>query len=243
MSTDCKDCPLRKLDTFQEMNAEEVAFMRRFKTGELEAQPGTEIMAQGASSTHLFTCLKGMGLRYTTLEDGRRQVIGFVLPGDFIGLQAGVMFEMSHSVEATTSMRLCTFNRSELWSLFKLHPERAYDLTRIGALEERFLGDALAAVGQLDARSKVAWAFHRFYSRLRSVNLGDDNRVPLPYRQQDLADALGLSLVHTNKTLAKLREDQIATWSDDQLTIHDVDRLTGLARVDDFAAAPHRPLI
>ncbi|MEL6563854.1 MAG: Crp/Fnr family transcriptional regulator [Pseudomonadota bacterium] len=242
MSTDCKNCPLRKLEAFHEMTASEIAFMERFKTGELEAQPGTEIMAQGQSSTHLFTCLRGMGLRFKILRDGRRQVIGFVLPGDFIGLQAGVMSEMCHSVEASTPMRLCTFNRSELWSLFTSHPLRAYDLTRIAATEEVFLGEALAAVGQMDARAKVAWALHRFYTRLVAVNLGSRNSVPLPYRQQDIADAMGLSLVHTNKTLARLREDQIATWSESQLTVHNLDRLAELAHVETNTTV-QRPLI
>ncbi len=242
MSTKCTNCPLRKLDAFSAMSTSEVTFMEGFKTGELEAQPGTEIMAQGQSSTHLFTCLDGMGLRYKTLEDGRRQVIGFVMPGDFIGLQAGVMSEMDHSVEATTAMRLCTFNRSELWRLFKSHPSRAYDLTRIAAQEEMFLGEALAVVGQLDARAKIAWALHRFFTRLASVNLGQGNRVPLPYRQQDLADALGLSLVHTNKTLTRLREDQIATWSNDQLSVHSFDRLARLAHAEQDRV-PQRPII
>lgn len=242
MSTNCTQCPLRKLDAFKDMTAPEVTFMESFKTGELEAQPGTEIMAQGQSSTHLFTCLDGMGIRYKTLEDGRRQVIGFVMPGDFIGLQAGVMSEMEHSVEASTAMRLCTFNRSDLWSLFTSHPARAYDLTRIAAHEEMFLGEALAVVGQLDARAKIAWALHRFFTRLSAVRLGRGNRVPLPYRQQDLADALGLSLVHTNKTLTRLRQDQIVTWSEDSLIVHDLGRLSKLAHAEHDTVGT-RPLI
>lgn len=216
--------------------------MEGFKTGELEAQPGTEIMAQGQSSTHLFTCLQGMGLRYKVLEDGRRQVIGFVMPGDFIGLQAGVMSEMDHSVEASTPMKLCTFNRSELWSLFTSQPARAYDLTRAAAHEEMMLGEALAVVGQLDARAKISWALHRFYTRLSEVKMGHGKQVPLPYRQQDLADALGLSLVHTNKTLTRLREDQVVTWSDDILIVHDFDRLSQLAHAQ-TAGPAKRPLI
>lgn len=242
MSTNCKNCPLRKLDIFQDMSGAELAFMERFKTGELEAQPGTEIMAQGQSSTHLFTCLRGMGIRYKTLVGGQRQVIGFVMPGDFIGLQAGVMSEMGHSVEASTRMQLCTFNRSDLWSLFTSHPARAYDLTRIAATEEVFLGEALAAVGQLNARAKVAWALHRFYTRLSSVGRQSGATVPLPYRQQDLADVTGLSLVHTNKTLARLREDQVVTWSDDQLTVHNLERLAELGHVEGSIPA-RRPLI
>lgn len=242
MSTDCKTCPLRKLDMFDDFSADEVAFMQRFKTGELEAQPGIEIMVEGTSSTHLFTCLTGMGVRYKTLEGGQRQVIGFVMPGDFVGLQAGVMSEMTHSVEATTRMRLCTFNRSDLWTLFKRQPERAYDITRAAALEETLLGSALAVVGQLPARAKVAWALHSFYTRLRALKLGSNGTVPMPFRQQDFADALGLSLVHTNKTLARLREDQVVTWSDQTLTIHSLDRLETIATINPEAAT-RRPLI
>lgn len=242
MSTNCRDCPLRKLDTFAAMSASEVSFMEGFKTGELEAQPGTEIMAQGQSSPHLFTCLDGLGLRHRTLEDGRRQVIGFVMPGDFIGLQAAVMGEMDHSVEAVTDMRLCTFNRSDLWTLFNSHPNRAYDLTRIAAVEEVFLGEALTAVGQMQARTRIAWALHRFYQRLSAVGFGEGNSVPFPYRQQDLADALGLSLVHTNKTLSALRDDQIVTWSEQRLAIHDFRRLEAEAGVDAVKLVS-RPLI
>ncbi|MCC1493877.1 Crp/Fnr family transcriptional regulator [Cognatishimia sp. F0-27] len=242
MVTSCSNCPLRKLDAFKDISGAELTFMDRFKTGELEAQPGTEIMAQGQSSTHLFTCLRGMGLRYKTFENGHRQVIGFVMPGDFIGLQAGVMSEMEHSVEASTQMALCTFNRSDLWTLFKSHPSLAYDLTRIAALEEVFLGEALSVVGQLDAHAKVAWALQRFFTRLQAVGMGGDNHVPLPYRQQDLADALGLSLVHTNKTLARLREAQVATWVGSRLTVHDPDELAKMAHID-LATVRKRPLI
>lgn len=232
MPTKCSNCPLRQLDAFAPMTGAEVEFMERFKKGEFNAEIGTEIMAQGQSSTHLFTCLEGMGLLYKTLQNGRRQVIGFVMPGDFVGLQAGVMAEMDHSVEASTPMKLCIFNRSELWSLFTTNPARAYDITRVAAHEERFLGEALAVVGQMDARTRIAWALHRFYTRLVDVGMQSGSKVPLPYKQQDLADALGLSLVHTNKTLTRLREEQIVTWMDNQLTVHNLDRLTQLAQVD-----------
>lgn len=242
MTTKCSSCPLRRLPLFEEFSKEELAFMERFKTGELVAQPGTEILAQDASSTQLFTVLTGMGLRYKTLENGRRQVVGFVVPGDFIGLQTGVMDVMRHSAEATTPMTLCVFNRSELWSLFKNQPERAFDLAHLAAREESLLGEALTAVGQIDGLGKVAWALNRFSTRLEALGMESGGKVPLPYRQQDLADALGLSLVHTNKTLAKLRERGIATWSDDCLFVHDKAGLAELAQMGSSSAAP-RPLI
>lgn len=221
MVTDCGNCPLRKLKTFATLDDDTLAFMRRFKSGELQVDPGTPILMEGSSSPQLFTTLRGMGLRYKLLPNGRRQVVNFVLPGDFIGLQAVVMSEMQHSVEATTPMTLCVFDRSELWSLFKQQPELSYDLTWLAALEEHFMGEALTSVGQMSARERMCWGLLRFYRRCESLGIARNGACPLPFRQQDLADALGLSLVHTNKTLMSLRDSQILSWRDGELHILD----------------------
>ena len=243
MPTPCKDCPLRRLECFAPMSAEEVAFMERFKSGELQVEPGTTILMQGSSSPQLYTALSGFGLRQKTTQAGERQVLNFVFPGDFVGLQAGLMGEMQHSVEATTGMTLCVFRRSDLWKVFQSYPSRAFDLTWLAAMEERFLGEALATVGQRSARERVAWALHRLFRRLKGLGFGrDENSVPLPYRQQDLADALGLSLVHTNKTLKDLRERQIAQWADGILRISDLQRIADLADGDPIPAT-RRPLL
>lgn len=228
MHTKCENCPLRKLKLFKDMTPEELSFTRNFKVGELAVKANTPILSEGANAPQVFTALKGMGLRYKILENGNRQVIGFVLPGDFIGLQAGVMNEMTHSVEATTDMLLCVFDRSELWTLFRESPARAFDLTWIAANEERFLGEALTSLGQRSAIQRLAWALARFWRRMEASDMIKGSRAPLPYRQQDLADALGLSLVHTNKTLAKLRDRQIATWSDSVLSVPNIEKLETL---------------
>ena len=238
----CADCPLRKRKLFIPMTGEEVAFMQTFKSGELTVDPGTKILMEGSSSPHLFTVLKGMGIRYKTLENGRRQVINFLFPGDFTGLQAGLMGEMKHSVAATTPMTLCVFKRDDIWNLFRNHPSRAYDLTWIAAVEEHFLGETIATLGQRDAGQRIAWALVRIHERLRAVGLGTVDGVPLPFRQQDLADALGLSVVHTNKTLKVLREKRLARWSDGELRIPDLGALAALAMID-LERPEKRPLM
>jgi CRP/FNR family transcriptional regulator, anaerobic regulatory protein len=136
-------------------------------------------------------------------------------------MQAAILGEMKHSVEASTPMVLCVFNRSDLWDMFKNHPARAYDLTWLAAVEEHFLGETLAIVGQRGASQRIAWALLRIHRRLSAVGLDRDGSVPLPFRQQDLADALGLSLVHTNKTLKRLREAGLARWNERTLQIPD----------------------
>ena len=216
--------------------------MRDFKTGEMSMAPGSMIMMEGASSPQLFTVLSGVGLRFKLLENGRRQVINFLFPGDFIGLQAGVMGKLSHNVEATTNMTLCAFQRSDLWRLFRNHPERAYDLTWVAAVEEHFLGETIASLGQRNALEKVAWALLRIYQRLEAVGLGSNGRANWPMRQQDLADALGLSLVHTNKTLAELRTIQAVTWQAGAISIPDLEYLARIGSTD-LEPPPVRPLI
>ncbi|MGR3761976.1 Crp/Fnr family transcriptional regulator [Roseobacteraceae bacterium NS-SX3] len=231
-STACQKCPLRKREIFAPFTEAEVAFMETFKTGELKVDAGTTILLEGSNSPQLFTVLEGLGTRYTTLENGRRQVINFLFPGDFAGLQAGVMGEMKHSVEATTEMTLCVFRRENLWHLFQHHPERAYDLTWMAAVEEHFLGEAMATLGQRDAAQRIAWALLRIFQRLKAVGMAASNSVPLPYRQQDLADALGLSLVHTNKTLKGLRNLGVVSWQDGQLEVRNLRALAEVALVE-----------
>lgn len=232
MSTKCINCPLRRRDLFTAMSADDVTFMQKFKVGELVIDAGAPILMEGSNSPQLYTALHGMGLRQKTLSNGNRQVINFVFPGDFIGLQAGILGEMGHSVEATTRMTLCVFDRSEIWSFFKHNPERAFDLTWLAAVEEHLLGDALATVGQRTAIEATAWALVRIYQRAEALGLAQNQIMRFPFKQRDLADALGLSLVHMNKTLRRLREHQLATWSNNELQIANVAKLADVAKYD-----------
>lgn len=226
---DCAACPLRVMPLFVPMTPEELAFMRRFKTGEIGLPPGAPLMREGERSPALFTVLSGMGTRSVLLQDGRRQVINFVFPGDFVGLQSGLMGEAKHSAHATTPMVVCTFARDRLWETFRDHPSRAYDMTWISAVEEHFLGETIATLGQRDATERMAWAFYRIWQRLSAVGLVRDGAVPLPFRQHDVADAMGLSLVHTNKTVARLRREGLAFWFGGRLSIPDPARLAAVA--------------
>lgn len=240
--TSCVTCPLRNRSLFTPFTDEELEFMQSFKTGEMTVEPGTTLLLEGSNSPQLLTVLNGMGVRYTAMQNGRRQVINFLFPGDFIGLQAGIFGEMKHSVEATTAMTLCVFRRDDLWRLFRQNPARAYDLTWIAAVEEHFLGETISSLGQRDAIQRIAWAFVRIFERLKASGMATAGRVPLPFRQQDLADALGLSLVHTNKTLKVLRLTGLARWSDGELEIGRMAELAETAMIE-LEKPQQRPLM
>lgn len=227
--TDCLDCPLRCKPLFVPMSEDELAFMRRFKIGESEVSQGRDVLVQGQRSPILQTVLSGMAVRSVLLEDGRRQVINFIFPGDLLGLQSGLMGESRNSVTAVTDMTLCTFPRGKVWDLFLKQPERAYDLTWIAAVEEHFLGETVATLGQRDALERVAWALVRIWQRLVALGMEEGGSVPFPFRQQDLADALGLSIVHTNRRMVALRQAGLVEVAARRLLVHDLRRLSSLA--------------
>ena len=131
--TQCLKCPLRTLKIFREFQPAEVEFVEWFKTAELVSDEGATVLMEGHSSPHLYTVLSGWAFRYKTLPDGRRQILNFALPGDFIGLQTSMFNEMQHSVETLTKTVLCVFPRDKIWSLYEKFPGLAYDLTWIAS--------------------------------------------------------------------------------------------------------------
>ncbi|MCF3595669.1 Crp/Fnr family transcriptional regulator [Rhodobacteraceae bacterium LMO-12] len=240
----CRDCPLHEHAALAAFSPEDFEVTQALKAGEMQIEAGTPLLAVGAKVPQLFTVREGLGIRYKTLPEGERQVINFVFPGDFLGLQAAVMGEVQYSVEASTDMKLCVFDRASLWKLFRNSPGRSYDLTWMAAVDEYMVAEALTSVGQQDAMGRITWGLLRLYNRAAAVDLlrADDGAAPLPFRQQDLADALGLSLVHTNKTLTRLREKDIVDWSKGWLRVIDREAMIALAGSD--ASLPEsRPFI
>src|SRR5687768_6652583 len=124
---------------FREFEPQELRFISTFKMGELVAETGTTLLAEGSHSAHLYTLLSGWAFRYKTLPDGRRQILNYMLPGDLVGLQGSVIGEMQHSVEALSPVVLCVFQRDGLTELFKREPGLSFDVTWMAAREERML--------------------------------------------------------------------------------------------------------
>jgi CRP/FNR family transcriptional regulator, anaerobic regulatory protein len=225
----CEKCPLRAQKALRDFAAVELDFVNRFKSGELTAAAGTTLLMEATSSAHLYTVLSGWAIRYKMLADGRRQILNFVLPADFLGLQGSVLGAMQHSVEALTDMALCVFPRERLWELYRNHPSLAFDLTWITSRQEQMLDENLVSVGRRTALERVAFALLHLFLRAEQVGLAARDKVQFPFTQQHLADALGMSLVHTNKTLRRLAASKAMRWKNRTFEILDRDALTALA--------------
>jgi CRP-like cAMP-binding protein len=239
----CEKCPLRQFECLREFTAKELEFVSNFKSGELNVEAGTSILLQSTNSAHLYTVLSGWAFRYKTLPDGRRQILNYAMPSDLIGLQGSVNDEMQHSVEALTDVMLCVFPREKLWDLYTNYPTLACDVTWIAAREEQILDEGLTSIGRRTAMERLAYLLLTMFQRAEEVGLTKGNSIQFPFTQQHVADTLGLSLVHTNKTLQRLNATKTMRWKERRFEILDRKALAKLANYERPEPRTRRPFI
>lgn len=238
----CSDCPLRPLPVFKAVPPEQVASICAAKVGQRLCTGGATILAEGQATTRVYVLLAGWAFRFKTMDDGRRQILNFLLPGDMLGLQGDLLSQLPHGVEALTPVNLCTFGADAVPGFFRDHPRIALDITWLAAHEERLVDDAVLSVGRRTAIERVAALLVHLYKRAASVGLAEGGSIPFPLTQLHIADALGLSVVHTNRVLQRLRKGRFICLEEQRLSIGD---LRAMRRVGQYweQPAPLRPLL
>ena len=200
----CNACRLRKTGAFTSLTAAQLKYIEDFRSGTSQVDAGGTLIHEHSPNGKLFTVYSGWAFRYKSLSDGRRQILNFLLPGDFVGLQQEFADGAMHGIEAVTDVSLCVFPRDALWDLFREYPSLGYDVTWLSAREEGFVDDNLVTAGRRNATERVAMLLMHLYRRLERIGLVEDGSATFPINQQHIADTLGLSLVHTNKTMRRL---------------------------------------
>jgi CRP-like cAMP-binding protein len=240
----CRSCPLRSLPLFIEQTPAELALIETLKRDQIVIAPDAAIIHEGQVDAPLYTLLSGWAFRFKTLSDGRRQILNFLLPGDFIGVQQKMGDAAAHGVQALTEVMLCVFRRDALWEFHRSAPSLGFGVTWLTAHEESLVDDALLSVGRRSAEERIATLLIVLYKRVAAL-LPEalTNGVPFPLTQQLIADGLGLSLVHTNKTLRKLERRGLHRIEDGRLHLLDVKALTRLADLYGDGKPAPRPLI
>jgi CRP-like cAMP-binding protein len=240
----CRHCPLRRLAVFQSIGPLELGLIEELKTAELEREAGATLIAEGQSDGPLYTLLSGWAIRYKSLGDGRRQILNIMLPGDFIGLQQKMNEAASHGVEALTEVRLCTFARDAVWTLHRELPSLGYDVTWLSAHENHLVDENLLSVGRRNAIERLGALLLSLHARALPFDpLADEAGLHFPLTQQHLADALGLSLVHTHRSLRALQRAGLYRMSGSRLQLPAPAALAALARLRWPLEVPPRPLI
>ena len=240
----CLDCPLRPLPLFMPHSDEELALVQSLKKREQKLQAGATLIHEGQVDAPLYTLLHGWAFRFKTLSDGRRQILNFLLAGDFIGVQQKMGDGAAHGVVTLSDALFCVFQRDALWELHRQQPAMGFNITWLTAHEESVVDDNLLSVGRRSAEERIATLLVLLFKRAAALQADDGaGGVPFPLTQQHVADALGLSLVHTNKTLRKLERRGLHKIDDGRLHLRDVKALTRLADLYGDGRPPVRPLV
>jgi CRP-like cAMP-binding protein len=189
----------------------------------------TDIASEGENPTAVRLLVSGWACRYKDLPDGRRQIVGFFLPGDFCDLNIYILSELDHSIGALTNVRYYDIQPHQFQEVLDERPHLLRALLWHEMVSAGIQREWLLSIGQRSPMERLAHLFVELFYRLQTVGLATGLSFDLPITQNHLAEANGLSLVHLNRTLQEMRREELIELSDKQLRIVDLDRLKRVA--------------
>ncbi|GJE44494.1 Crp/Fnr family transcriptional regulator [Methylobacterium soli] len=193
--------------------------------------PARRDIAESETGDRVYLVMSGFACRYKTLSGGNRRIVSFVLPGDLCYMHDSGAFARDLRVGTLTQCSVVDIPRARLEELIGLHPgiSRAIwwvTLRELSRAREWIVNDTRPA----DRR--LAHILCELFVCLRGIGMADEHGFDLPVSQTDLADALGISAVHINRVVQALRTRGRISWSNDRVTIPDVQGLKAFAEFD-----------
>ena len=188
-----------------------------------------EIMTEGRKYDALLVLIDGVSIRCRILHDGRRQILNVSLPGDFIGFPGAFSERALYSITALNDCVVAPVPFSRLLSLFDTQPRLVAAVFWSFAWEAAMYAEHLIDVGRRSALERVAHFLLELLTRLQVIGFADECSFRMPLTQELIADALGLSVPHINRTLLQLRDDELVSIEEHIVFIKDVKALSALA--------------
>ena len=187
------------------------------------------LISEGDSPDQLHVIIEGLACRSKTLANGQRQITALLAPGDFSDLHVRGLWEMDHDIITLTPCTVVAIPRHIVTELTLNHPTIAQALGWATLVDKATLREWLAGVGRRPADQQAAHLFCELFVRLRAVGLAEDNAYALPLTQEALSDVLGLSVVHMNRVVQRLRSSGLLEWRTGRVRIPDFERLSKFA--------------
>lgn len=221
----------KRLSYYAELSESDFAPMRALSSHKQLAERGRDIVVAGEAFKRAFVVQRGWAIRYQMLDDGRRQVLNVLMPGDMFDLQVFVAKEADHSVMAVTDVELLTVAPMEMLAALQGHGTLALSFWWAAAQEEAMLRQQIVRNGRRTARERVAHFLLELHRRAQVVSEGNVNGFHLPLTQTLIGDAVGLSHIHVNRVLRKFTVEKLIRRERTWLELVDCE---GLAEICDF---------
>ena len=198
--------------------------------GNRQIGPRRDLVREGDRPRCVHVMLDGWACRYKQLPDGRRQVVALFLPGDLFDPNVFLLQEMDHSIGSITPVRIAEIGWASFDALLANSPRIAQALAVNELVTVAVQREWTVDIGQRNAYERLAHLFCELFTRLRVVGLTADDAFDFPLTQADLAEAMGMTTVHVNRTLRQLREDGLIEHGGKRLHLLDLDRLRQAAQ-------------
>ena len=216
-------------DVFRSLPGPEQALIERFSSRTVALVPNRDLISEGEVGVGLFQIVDGWAYRFRREAKGCRQILDFVLPGEIVGLQATLLGVIEHSVRSLTALGATALDARLVGEAFRAEPGLALRLAQHVAAEASRVDELLTVIGCRGALERLAFLMMSLYRRQARREAIDPLACPFPLRRQHIADALGLTGAHVNRTLNRLQAEGIARLEDQRLAILDFGRLAALA--------------
>ncbi len=218
----CGACPVRSLTVCAALEAEELRRLAEIlQTVRYEA--GHTLFAEGDKADTLYNVTAGTMKLYKLLPDGRRQITGFLLPGDFMGLSVNEVY--AYSAEAVTPVTLCRFPRKRMEALLEEFPKMQRRLFSMASNELAAAQDQMLLLGRKTAKEKIC-SFLLMLSQRAQRRGHKENPVHVPMSRADIADYLGLTTETVSRTFTQLKTSRVISLLEgSKVQIHDMDDL------------------
>ena len=212
--------------------AEDLAALEAAVTGVHDVPPRAILSRRGEPVLSSTLLVDGFVCRYMDDREGRRQLVALHVPGDFIDLHGFTMRVLDHDIVTLSTARVATVSHEALTEITATRARLTRLLWFSTLLDAAMHREWIFRLGRLSAEGRVAHLFCEVEARLAMVGLSEEGRFMLPLIQADLGEACGMTGVHANRTLRRLREDGLLTFAGGRVEILDRKRLTRLAEFD-----------
>jgi CRP-like cAMP-binding protein len=229
-------CFAEKLSDMVTLTPGEHGALEQLEERERHVRRGATLQRENDPCNELFILRKGTMMCSVLLDDGSRQILRFLFPGDMMAISSLVYREAPETITALTDTVVCPFERTAMSKLIGDHPRLAALIMVYNQIERAALTDRLAALGRTSAKARVAAILLEMRNRMRVLDKGLSKTFTLGLTQEEIGDATGLTAVHVNRMLRQLEEDGLIAREAGRVTLTDERALARAANfVDRYA--------
>jgi CRP-like cAMP-binding protein len=233
--TSCGDCPVRRMALFRQVPEDKLSWTQDYRKGQFALKAREHLYYENQEHNQVYTLFDGCIKLYKTLHTGKMQAMRFALPGDFLGFQGDLCNAMHHGAQAMTDCVLCAFPKDGVSRMLCEHPEIATELISKNARVMAVCQEHLLSTGARNAIEGIAFTLAELHHRLQTFRtIRSDSPtlagIGIPMTQEDLADAVGITPIHVNRTLRDLREAGLIACGRGRIEVIDEAGLRAVAK-------------